>query len=96
MPGFSAMATTSNVNAPPVPRWWSTAVAMMPTSMNADPSIVNRKNLVAAYTRSPWPHCPMMKYIGTSTISKQMKKRKRSSERKVPMQPASSNSIQAM
>ncbi len=50
---------------------------------------------MAAYTRSPWPHCPMMKYIGTSTISKQMKKRKRSSERNVPMHPASSRSIHA-
>ena len=27
------------------------AVAMMPTSMNADPNIVNRKNLSAAYCR---------------------------------------------
>ena len=31
----------------------STTVAMMPTSMNAEPNIVYRKNFVAAYTRSP-------------------------------------------
>ena len=45
---FSASSTRSNViRSTPLPLAMKT-VAMMPTSMNAEPIIVNRKNLVAA------------------------------------------------
>ena len=63
--------------------------------MKAEPNIVYRKNFIAAYVRSPWPHRPMRKYIGTSTISKNTKNRNRSSARNTPRQPASSSSSHA-
>ena len=47
---FSAILIRSNVIRP-LSAFASTAVAMMPTSMNAEPTIVYRKNFVAAYTR---------------------------------------------
>ena len=68
---------------------------MSAMSMKAEPNIVNRKNFSAAHVRSPWPHCPIRKYIGTSTISKNTKNRNRSSARNTPMQPASSTSSHA-
>ena len=43
-----ARVTMSKVSGEPVSRWCSTARAIMPTSMNAEPNMVNRKNLVAA------------------------------------------------
>ena len=58
------LATTfsrSKLVPPPSPAWARTARLTIATSMNAEPSMVNRKNLVAAYTRRPWPHCPMRK-----------------------------------
>src|SRR5262245_8342211 len=42
----SAMVTRSKVSWP-VARWCTQAVATTPTSMNADPNMVKRKNLVA-------------------------------------------------
>ena len=42
------------------------------------------------------PQPPIRKYIGTRTISKNTKKRKRSSARNEPRRPASSNSIHAV
>jgi hypothetical protein len=36
------------------------------TSMNAEPNIVNRKNLVAAYTLRPWPHRPIRRRAARS------------------------------
>ncbi len=44
---FSAIFTRSNVISP-LSAFASTAVAMMPTNMNAEPTMVNRKNFVAA------------------------------------------------
>ena len=67
----------------------------MPTSMNADPIIVYKKNLVAAYTRLPWPQPPMRKYIGTSTISKNTKNKNKSRLKKLPITPASSSNSHA-
>jgi len=49
---FSAIFTRSKVIDPPSPAFASTAVAITPTSMKAEPTIVKRKNFVAAYTRS--------------------------------------------
>ncbi len=43
-----AIFTRSNVSGPPLAGWWRYAVATIPTSMNAEPSIVYRKNLLAA------------------------------------------------
>ena len=47
----SAICTRSNVRCP-IDRSARNAVVRMPTSMNAEPNIVKRKNFVAAYTRS--------------------------------------------
>ena len=90
----SAIVTKSKVRYP-MSRRARTAVAMMPTNMNAEPSIVYKKNFVAAYTRLSYPHPPMRKYIGTRTISKKMKNKKRSRLRKLPITPASSNNNHA-
>jgi hypothetical protein len=46
-PWSLAMVTRSKVICP-VARPWSTAVAMSPTSMKAEPNIVYRKNFIAA------------------------------------------------
>ena len=56
---------------------------------------VNRKNLIDAYSRFGPPHTPIMKNIGSRTISKKMKKRIRSSARNVPFMPTSSSRISA-
>ena len=42
-----AISTTSKVSGPPVAEACRNAVARMPTSINAEPNIVNRKNLTA-------------------------------------------------
>ena len=47
---FSAISMMSNVSTP-TSRRARTAVATMPTNMNAEPAIVYRKNFVAAKTR---------------------------------------------
>ena len=41
----------------------------MATSMNKPLIWVNRKNLIAAYTRFSCPQMTMIKYMGTSIIS---------------------------
>ena len=64
-------------------------------SMSADPNRVNRKNLIAAYWRFGPPQTPIMKNIGSSTSSKKMKKRMRSSAQNVPFMPVSSSRISA-
>ena len=48
---------------------------------------MNRKNLIDAYSRFGPPHTPIMKNIGSSTISKKMKKRMRSWATNVPFMP---------
>src|SRR5690606_27359398 len=48
---------------------------------------------MAAYLRRSDPQIPMMKYIGTSTASKNTKKKNRSSERNTPSIPASRISV---
>ena len=48
------------------------------SSINAEPNSVNRKNLIDAYSRFGPPHTPIMKNIGSRTISKKMKNRIRS------------------
>jgi hypothetical protein len=57
--------------------------------MRAEPNRVKRKNLIAAYLRSGPPHTPIMKYIGSRTISKKTKNRIRSCAAKVPTMPTS-------
>ena len=56
---------------------------------------MKRKNLIDAYSRFGPPHTPIMKNIGSSTISKKMKKRMRSWATNVPFMPTSSSSISA-
>ena len=51
--------------------------------------------MTAAYWRLPEPQMPIMKYIGTRTISQKTKKRTRSKATKVPAMPVSSSSISA-
>ena len=65
------------------------------SSISAEPNSVNRKNLIDAYSRFGPPHTPIMKNIGSSTISKKMKKRMRSWATNVPFIPTSSSSISA-
>ena len=48
---------------------------------------MNRKNLIDAYSRLGPPHTPIMKNIGSRTISKKMKKRIRSWATNVPFMP---------
>ncbi len=91
---FCAISTKSNVSTP-VSRRAKNAVATIPTSMKAEPAMVYKKNLVAAYTRFSYPQPPIRKYIGTNTISKNTKNKNRSRLRKLPMTPASSSSIHA-
>ena len=61
----------------------------------AEPNSVNRKNLIDAYSRFGPPHTPIMKNIGSRTISKKMKKRMRSSATNVPFIPTSSSRMSA-
>ena len=79
---------------PPGPAWESTASEMIDTSMKAEPVMVKMKNLVAAYTRRPWPQRPIRKYSGTMVSSNIRKNRKRSRLMNTPRQPASSSVIQ--
>src|SRR5262249_27943666 len=72
----------SNVAAPDAPDFANRN--RTPPRRNAAPAIVNRKNLIAAYTRLPPPQPPMIRYIGTSTASKNKKNNSRSSARNVP------------
>ena len=65
------------------------------SSMSADPNRVNRKNLIDAYSRFGPPQTPIMKNIGSSTSSKKMKKRMRSSAQNVPFMPVSSSRMSA-
>ena len=69
--------------------------AMNDSSIIAEPNSVKRKNLIDAYSRFGPPHTPIMKNIGSRTISKKMKKRMRSSATNVPFIPTSSNRISA-
>ncbi len=41
----------------------------MPSSITTEPASVNRKNLIAAYSRRAPPQIPIRKYIGTSMTS---------------------------
>ena len=52
-----------------------------------------RKNFSEAYWRCSPPHTPIMKYIGSKTISKKTKNRIRSWATKVPAMPVCSTSI---
>ncbi len=61
--------------------------AMKPSSMNAEPNSVNRKNLSDAYRRCSPPQTPIMKYIGSRTTSKNTKNRIRSCATNVPAMP---------
>ncbi len=61
--------------------------AMKDSSMNAEPNSVKRKNLSDAYRRCSPPHTPIMKYIGSRTISKKTKNRMRSCATNVPAIP---------
>ena len=65
------------------------------SSIIAEPNSVNRKNLIDAYSRFGPPHTPIMKNIGSRTISKKMKKRIRSCATNVPFIPTSSRSTSA-
>ena len=65
------------------------------SSISAEPNSVKRKNLIDAYSRLGPPHTPIMKNIGSRTISKKMKKRMRSWATNVPFMPASSSRISA-
>ena len=56
---------------------------------------MNRKNLIDAYSRFGPPHTPIMKNIGSRTISKKMKNRIRSWATNVPFMPTSSSRISA-
>ena len=44
-------------------------MATIATSISTEPASVNRKNLIAAYSRRLPPQMPMRKYIGSSMIS---------------------------
>jgi hypothetical protein len=61
--------------------------------MKIEPNSVNRKNLIAAYSRFAEPQIPIKKYIGTSTSSQNTKNRIRSNEMNVPAMPVTSSSI---
>ena len=56
---------------------------------------MNRKNLIDAYSRLGPPQTPIMKNIGSSTISKNTKKRMRSWAMNVPFIPISRIRISA-
>ena len=61
--------------------------------MNAEPNSVKRKNLSDAYAGCSPPHTPIMKYIGSSTTSKNTKNRIRSWATNVPAMPTCSMRI---
>ena len=61
--------------------------------MSAEPNRVKRKNLIAAYCRCSPPQTPIMKYIGSSTTSKNTKNRMRSCATNVPTMPVSRMSV---
>jgi hypothetical protein len=63
--------------------------ARIAMSINTDPNNVYRKNFIAAYSRWGPPHMPIRKYMGRSITSQNMKKRKKSSDRKTPITPVS-------
>ena len=63
--------------------------------MMAEPNSVKRKNLIDAYCRFGPPQTPIMKNIGSSTISKKTKNRMRSWATNVPFMPTSRISISA-
>ena len=65
------------------------------TSMSAEPNSVKRKNLIAAYWRFGPPQTPIMKNIGSSTTSKNTKKRMRSWATNVPFIPISRRRMSA-
>ena len=69
--------------------------ARKPSSMNAEPNIVYRKNLMDAYWRLGPPHTPMRKYIGSSVSSKNTKNRIRSWATNTPFMPVSRISMRA-
>ena len=68
-------------------------MAMNATNISADPNIVYRKNFSDAYCRCSPPHTPIMKYIGSSTTSKNTKNRIRSWAMNVPAMPVCKTSI---
>ena len=70
-------------------------VAWTASNISAEPNSVNKKNLIDAYSRFGPPHTPIMKYIGSSTISKKMKNKMRSWATNVPFMPTSSSRINA-
>ncbi len=72
----------SNVSAPV--RKYS---ARKLTIISAEPNSVYRKNLIDAYCRSGPPQTPIMKYIGSSTTSKNTKNRIRSWATNEPSMP---------
>ena len=92
MPAPCALANSiienvcSGLPAPSFARKYS---ARKLTIISAEPNSVNRKNLMAAYSRCSPPHTPIMKYIGSSTTSKNTKNRIRSCARNVPTMPVS-------
>ena len=64
--------------------------------MNAEPSIVYRKNFTLAYTRRFEPQMPMTRNIGTSRASKNTKKSSRSSAQNEPRITVSSSKLRPM
>src|SRR3546814_6506006 len=71
-----ATSTMENVSEP-----LTKNTAMKLTIISAEPNRVKRKNLMAAYWRFSPPHTPIMKYIGSSTTSKNTKNKIRSCAR---------------
>ena len=51
------------------------------------PTSVNRKNLIAEYSRLSLPQMPIRKYIGTSITSQNRKNSRKSSETNAPIIP---------
>ena len=78
-PGAHAVSVRRSKVRFPVALRCRNASVRKPTSRNAEPAMVKRKNLSAAYCRRSWPHPRMMKYIGTRTNSKKTKNTMRSS-----------------
>ena len=56
----------------------------MPTSMKAEPAMVYRMNLKAAYSRRAPPQMPMIRNIGISSSSQNRKNRNRSPAENTP------------
>ena len=70
-------------------------IARKLSNISAEPNSVKRKNLIDAYSRFGPPQTPIMKNIGSSTTSKNTKKRMRSWAANVPFIPTSSSRIRA-